>query len=289
MMQTLLTFAIPILGAASAFLFALSLIPTKSPLAAQLEALKGVTPNTADPAELVVFEKMFSTEQRGRLSQRLLEAGWYDMTPAKVGLRVAACAGIGAIFAILILRVVHAPPLAVLFLALAVAAAAAYLPFAILERAIQARKVAIQKALPNFLDMVSTTVQAGLSVNAALNYGVDAAPGPLGDEIKEALSEMRLGRSRAQALKAAAARANQQAFTSTVTAITQAEKLGSNLSKVLGELADDTRHQRIMWVEEFAAKLPVKMVFPMAFFMLPCLFVIIFGSIIAHLLADVWH
>ena len=284
-MLSAMTIVIALLGGVSAFLFALSLIPTKSPLARQLEALKRVTVNASDQSELAVFEKMFSVEQRGKLTRRLLEAGWYDMTPAKMGLRVAATAGVGAILAILILRVVHLPVGIVVFLALSVAAGAAYLPFAILDRAITARKIAIQKALPDFLDMISTTVQAGLSVNAAMNYGVDAAPGPLGDEIKEALSEMRLGRSRAQALKAAAARAGQQQFSTTIAAITQAEKLGSNLAKVLEELAEDTRHQRIMLVEEFAAKLPVKMVFPMAFFMLPCLFVIIFGSLIAHLIA----
>jgi len=284
-MLSAMTIVIALLGGVSAFLFALSLIPTKSPLARQLEALKRVTVNASDQSELAVFEKMFSVEQRGKLTRRLLEAGWYDMTPAKMGLRVAAAAGVGAILAILILRVVHLPVGIVVFLALSVAAGAAYLPFAILDRAITARKIAIQKALPDFLDMISTTVQAGLSVNAAMNYGVDAAPGPLGDEIKEALSEMRLGRSRAQALKAAAARAGQQQFSTTIAAITQAEKLGSNLAKVLEELAEDTRHQRIMLVEEFAAKLPVKMVFPMAFFMLPCLFVIIFGSLIAHLIA----
>ncbi|MDQ6931999.1 MAG: type II secretion system F family protein, partial [Candidatus Eremiobacteraeota bacterium] len=70
-----------------------------------------------------------------------------------------------------------------------------------------------------------------------------------------------------------------------ITAITQAEKLGANISKVLNEIAEDTRHQRIMLVEEQAAKLPVKMVFPMAFFMLPSLFVIIFGAVAAKLLA----
>ncbi len=281
-MQSAMTIAIPLLGAASAFLFALSLIPTKSPLALQLEALKSIPNDASDQSQLAIFEKMFSSEQRGRLSSRLMEAGWHDMTPAKIGLRVASSAGIGAILAILILRVVHLPLGMVVFLALSAAAAVAYLPFAILDRAITARKIAIQKALPDFLDMISTAVQAGLSVNAAMRY---AAPGPLGDEIKEALSEMRLGRSRTQALKAAAARAGQQQFSTTIATITQAEKLGSSLANVLKELAEDTRHQRLMAVEEFAAKLPVKMVFPMAFFMLPCLFVIIFGSLIAHYIA----
>ncbi len=78
-----------------------------------------------------------------------------------------------------------------------------------MNRAIEERKVSIQKTLPEFLDMVSSTVQAGLALNSALAYAVDAAPGPLGEEIKEALSEIRLGRSRSQALKAVGERTDQ--------------------------------------------------------------------------------
>jgi tight adherence protein C len=134
--------------------------------------------------------------------------------------------------------------------------------------------------------MVATTVQAGLSVNQSLAYAIDAAPGALGDEIKSALSEIRLGRARSDALRAAADRLNQQQFTTTVTAITQAERLGTNISKVLNELAEDVRNHRIMLVEEKAAKLPVKMVFPMAMFLLPALFVVIFGALAANYMSQ---
>jgi tight adherence protein C len=161
-----------------------------------------------------------------------------------------------------------------------------YLPLSTLDKAIAARKTQVQKALPDFLDMVATTVQAGLSVNQSLGYAVDAAPGALGDEIKACLSEIRLGRARSEALKAAAERLQQQQFTTTITAITQAERLGTNISKVLNELAEDVRNHRIMLVEEHAAKLPVKMVFPMAMFMLPSLFVVIFGALAANYLSQ---
>jgi tight adherence protein C len=134
--------------------------------------------------------------------------------------------------------------------------------------------------------MVATTVQAGLSVNQALGYAIDAAPGALGEEIKATLSEIRLGRARSEALRAAADRLQQQQFTTTVTAITQAERLGTNISKVLNELAEDVRNHRVMLVEEHAAKLPVKMVFPMAMFMLPALFVVIFGALAANYLSQ---
>ena len=158
-------------------------------------------------------------------------------------------------------------------------------PFMVLNRAIEARKDAIQKTLPEFLDMVASTVQAGLALNSALAYAVEASPGPLGEEIREALAEIRLGRSRAEALKAAGERTNQPDLRNALRVMTQAERLGANIAKLLIELAEDARHQRLMLVEEMAAKLPVKMVFPMVFFMIPSIFTIIFGTVAANYFA----
>ncbi len=277
---------ITLLGAGAVFLFAISLIPATSPLTRALEELSARGSTMRDPQNVRRFEMMFSKERRGRLERKLLEAGWYTVTPARMGMRIAAggAAGVGAGFALLI--VVHpSVPLDGVLLAL-LGGAGAYLPISALDRAIEKRKKQVQKTLPDLLDMVATTVQAGLSVNAALAYAVDAAPGALGDEIKSALSEIRLGRSRADALKAAADRLAHQQFSTTVTAIVQAERLGTNISYVLGELAEDVRNHRIMLVEEHAAKLPVKMIFPLAAFLLPSLFVVIFGALAANYFAQ---
>jgi tight adherence protein C len=273
------------LGGLATFLFAVSLIPQKSPLKKTLEELesRGLQ---RDSSGVKAFEKLFSKERRGHLKRKLLEAGWYTVTPAQMGVRIVAGGLIGLIFALVLLMVVHLPTTTTIMLSAMIGAIGAYLPFASLDRAIQTRKTQVQKALPDFLDMVATTVQAGLSVNQALGYAIDAAPGALGEEIKAALSEIRLGRARSDALRAAADRLQQQQFSTTVTAITQAERLGTNISKVLNELAEDVRNHRIMLVEEHAAKLPVKMVFPMALFMLPALFVVIFGALAANYLSQ---
>ena len=89
--------------------------------------------------------------------------------------------------------------------------------------------------------MVATTVQAGLSLNAAMAYAVDSTTGTLATEMREALSEIRLGRSRQEALQAMADRLNQPELSTMVSAILQCERLGSNIGAVLTELADDTR------------------------------------------------
>jgi tight adherence protein C len=134
--------------------------------------------------------------------------------------------------------------------------------------------------------MVASTVQAGLALNAALAYAVDAAPGPLGEEIREALSEVRLGRPRADALRAVGERTNQPDLRNALRVVTQAERMGANVAKLLNDLAEEARNRRLMLVEEMAGKLPVKMTLPMIVCMIPSIFVVIFGSVAANYFAS---
>jgi len=285
-MDSVLVYIIPILFGTSAFLFALSLIPAKSALSTQLDVLRSREPVDRDPGRFAAFERVFPVERRALLTRQLAEAGWYTVTPAQMGLRVVGGACLGVVVALLVWSVLHVGFVIDLALVVLIAIVGAYSPIFMLNSAMEARKAEIQKALPDFLDMLCSTVQAGLALNSALGYAVEAAPGALGEEIREALSEIRLGRGRIEALKAAADRTNQMEFKTAVLALAQAERLGSNLSKVLTELAEDTRHHRVMLVEEMAAKLPVKMVFPMALFMLPAIFVVIFGTMAANYFAN---
>ena len=283
-------FYLPLLGSLSAFLLTLSLVPTKNVLTKTLEAYQASTPQRREQStvEKLVL-RSFSGKTVGGLSQKLLEAGWYDITPVQIILRVIGGAIAGIVLVLLFSRSVHLEGWLTIFLSITTVVCCAYVPIYLVERAREKRKVEVQRTLPDFLDMVAATVQAGLSVNAALGYAVDAAPGALGSEIREALSEIRLGRSRSEALHAAASRLNQVEFSTTITALTQAERLGANIAKVLTELAEDTRNHRIMMAEEHGAKLPVKMAFPMAFFMLPAIFTVIFGTVIANYLENVRH
>jgi len=280
-----LIYLIPLLFAVSAFFFAMSLLPTKSALSDQLEVLKARDPLRKDPAELVLVERLLPEERRAMIAKQLIEAGWYTTTPAKFGLRMVGGAIFGFVLTPLAWRILNFP-LGLLPVLLALFTfVGGYSPFFALNRAMESRKAGIQKALPEFLDMVSSTVQAGLALNSALGYAVEAVPGPLGDEIKEALSEIRLGRARGEALRAVGERTNHPALRNALRVMTQAERLGANISKLLNDLAADARHQRLMLVEEMAAKLPVKMVFPMVLFMIPSIVVVIFGSVAANYFA----
>jgi tight adherence protein C len=280
----LLAYLIPLLFALAAFFFALSLLPTKSILSEQLEELQARDPLKAERTDSLL-ERLLTAERRIALARRLGQAGWYTTTPTKFGLRVGAGAFSGALLSLLLIQFFNIPVAWLLPLVALVTFCGGYAPFFALNRAVEARHAAIQKSLPEFLDMVSSTVQAGLALNAAMTYAVEAVPGALGDEIKEALSEIRLGRARSDALKAVGDRTNHPALRNALRVVTQAERLGANVSKLLNDLAQDARHQRLMLVEEMAAKLPVKMVFPMVFFMVPAIITIIFGSVAANYFA----
>jgi tight adherence protein C len=277
-------FLIPVVVAATVVLLVISAAPHKSPLVAKLEQIQAR--NISGPARerFAALEKIFGDDGITQIQKQLMEAGWYTTTPAQMGARIAAGVIIGGSIGLMGLLLIHPLTAPMLLLPLVPAMLGAYAPFYILNQAIAKRKAEVQRALPDFLDMVATTVQAGLSLNAALGYAVPVAAGALGDEIKESLSQMRLGRTKGDALRAVALRVNQPQLTATITAITQAERLGANISLVLNELAKDVRNSRVMAVEEQAAKLPIKMVFPMAAFLLPALFTIIFGSVAAELL-----
>ena len=282
----IIIFIIALCFAASAFLMALSLIPSKSEVSQRLEELEGMRWDSSQGPRQQAFERLFNEKQKSKLQQELAEAGWYSVTPAKMGARIASGAGFGLAFGLAACVYFGNWDLTMLGLIALLTFGGAQFPRSQLKMAIKARKVAIVRALPDLLDMLATTVSAGLAFNAALGYAQDVATGPLGEELKAVLSEVRLGRSRADALKAMANRVKQEQLSTTVTAIIQAERLGSNLAMVLEELSEETRNRRMMRAEELANLMPTKMVIPMALFMLPALFVMIFGGVAAQYLAS---
>ena len=284
MRENLVVNLIGLSGALSVFLFAISLLPTKSALSKKLGELEARRARGGPPTLARSLERVLGEEQRGKLESSLQQAGWYRSTPAHVLLRsVAGLAG-GLGISLAFAYFTHIPTISCMLMAVGLMTAGAYAPFWQLNAAVLARKSAVNRHLPDLLDLVATMVRAGLSVNASLAQAVEAMPNALGEEVKAALSEIRLGRSRAEALMAMAERVKQEELTTVVTAIVQAEKLGANIAHVLSEAADDARHHRLLSAEEAAAKLPVKLVFPMAFCLMPAMYIIIFTPLVANLL-----
>ena len=114
-----------------------------------------------------------------------------------------------------------------------------------------------------------------MSFDAAVNYLVDVHEGPLADEMQRVLTELRVGESRRSAIRNFANRVGSEDTMAFANAVLASDQLGSPLSEILRAQASDLRHRRQIYAEERAQKAPVKMLLPMAMFILPVMFVLI--------------
>lgn len=149
------------------------------------------------------------------------------------------------------------------------------LPNALLSRAIRERHRLIRKSLSDCLDLLVVSTEAGLAFDGALKKVVERIRGPLADEFNRVLDDMSIGRSRAEALKLMSDRVELPELTTFVGAIRWADLLGTSMAQVLRIQADNLRTQRHIRARETAAKLPLKMLFPLVFFVFPSIFIVI--------------
>lgn len=150
-------------------------------------------------------------------------------------------------------------------------------PDYMLQNKIKARQTAIRKVLPDTLDLLVVSAEAGMGLDGALAEVVQRKEGPLADEFERALLEIRLGKRRREAWQDMADRAQVEELSALVAALYQAEELGVSVAKALRTHSDGLRNRRSMKIREQAAVLGTKMLFPLIFCIFPALFVIIMG------------
>ncbi|MFL5682440.1 MAG: type II secretion system F family protein, partial [Chloroflexota bacterium] len=149
-----------------------------------------------------------------------------------------------------------------------------------LGRKVKARQKAILLMIPDALDLLTISVRAGLGFDAALGKVVEKLQGPLSDEFRRALAEVRVGKARRDALRDIVPRTDVAPLTNFIGAIIQAEQLGVSISKVLQVQSEQLRIERRQRAEEQAAKAPIKMLFPLVGCIFPSLFIVILGPAI---------
>jgi tight adherence protein C len=139
------------------------------------------------------------------------------------------------------------------------------------------RQASIRRAMPDTIDMLTITVEAGLSFDAALAHVREHVPGPLSQEISRTLQEMQIGVSRSEALRHMSERTDVPELKGFVLAMIQAEQFGVSIANVLRAQAGEMRTKRRQLAEEKAQKIAVKLLFPLIFCILPAMFVVILG------------
>lgn len=153
----------------------------------------------------------------------------------------------------------------------------AYLPKFWLSTRIKARQKAIIKSLPDAFDLITTCVEAGLGLDAALGRVAEKVEGPFAEEMNITMREIALGKLRRDALKEMAERCQIPDLTTFITAVVQAESMGTSIATVLRVQAEQMRTKRRQRAEQQAQQAPVKMIFPLVLCIFPTLFIVILG------------
>jgi tight adherence protein C len=149
-----------------------------------------------------------------------------------------------------------------------------------LGRKVKGRQRLIVLGLPDALDLLTISVRAGLGFDAALGKVVERMRGPLPDEFRRALAEVRMGKIRRDALRDIIVRTDVPPLTNFISAVIQAEQLGVSISKVLQVQSEQLRIERRQRAEEMAQKAPIKLLFPLIGCIFPCLFIVLLGPAI---------
>ena len=150
---------------------------------------------------------------------------------------------------------------------------------------IRSRRDQIRSELPDALDLLAVSVEAGLGFDGAVTKLTEHMEGPLIDEFALTLNEIRVGEARAVALRKMGERVDAGELSNFVRAVIQAEQLGISLGRILRVQAADTRMRRQAAAEEKAMKAPIKMLFPTVAFIFPSMFIVVLGPAMLHIMS----
>ncbi len=215
------------------------------------------------------------------VAAKLMAAGMRETSPHAFLATQAAMAGGGLVFG-LILMSSSSGSTGLLFV-LVGAVAGFILPSFFVSSRARRRQSRVSADLPDALDLLAVSVEAGMGFDGAVSKLTEHMYGPLIEEFELALGEMRIGESRSDALKKMADRVAVPEMAAFVRAIIQADQLGISLGRILRVQATDARLKRQAAAEERAMKAPIKMLFPLVIFIFPAMFIVILGPAFLNL------
>jgi tight adherence protein C len=217
------------------------------------------------------------------VSARLLAAGLGRKISPTTFLAFKSALALGGLAVGALFGGAAAGPGGVLFAAIALAGIGFIAPDFVVSGKARSRKDRIRAELPDALDLMAVSVEAGMGFDGAISKLTEHMHGPLADEFALTLGEIRIGESRQDALKKMSDRTNTPELSSFVRSIIQADQLGISLGRILRVQATDSRLKRQAAAEEKAMKAPIKMLFPTVLFIFPAMFLVILGPAFLNL------
>ena len=215
------------------------------------------------------------------VSAKLMAAGMRRTSPMTI-IGAKGILGVGGLIFGLAVGSTAVPKYA-LWLTLAFAGLGALLPGMYLNGRVRRRQASVSAELPDALDLLAVSVEAGLGFDGAVQKLTEHMEGPLIEEFELVLGEIRIGEGRQEALKKMSERSGSPEMASFVRAIIQADQLGISLGRILKVQAGDTRLKRQLLAEEKAMKAPIKMLFPTVAFIFPAMFLVVLGPAFLNL------
>lgn len=289
MILLLLLFAILLVGlAVSLALRSVFGIGRKAEVLAQVAAY-GFTGSTTTPREPNAFQTREIADRIGErfidrvgadrireLRQLLNSAGYYQTTVVQyVGYRVVSLVGLPLVV-FLLFALGGGVGVAGILMTIFAVGLGAVLPKGILERRARLRTEKIDREIPELVDLLVTTIEAGVGFGSALQLCSRRVRDPLGQELRLTLGEQSMGLTMNEALKNMLERTNRStSMRAFVQSVIQGETMGVSIGKTLRDLAVDMRKRRRQAAEERAQKAPIKLLFPLTFLILPAMFIVI--------------
>jgi tight adherence protein C len=200
-----------------------------------------------------------------------------------IGLRYLTSLGLGG-GAFVLFFVSRMGVTVALMLAAVIAVFGFLMPNIWLDRKIKARRKEITKSLPDAIDLLTISVESGLGFDPAMQRVAEKWDNALTREFARVLSEMRIGKSKREALREMAVRADEDGLSTFVSSVIQADTLGVPITQVLRIQSEAMRVRRRQRAEELAQKAPLKMLFPMVFLVFPALYVVILGPAVPQIM-----
>ncbi|SEM94335.1 tight adherence protein C [Mesobacillus persicus] len=229
------------------------------------------------------LNRKISRADKRKIDNLLRDAGYPFKTAIDFRLfQLVLAVGGGLAMALLFLPIVEAKTSGWM-LVITVSILGYRLPIFYLGKKSKARIKEINKGMPDFFDTVNLLLEAGMGLDLALADVSRKMKGPIADEFIQTLEDMKLGMSRREAFYELRKRVPSDSFQSVINSLIQADQLGIGMAKVLRNLTIRIREQRKEAAREQAMKAPVKMLFPMVFFIFPALFIVILGPLVITL------
>jgi tight adherence protein C len=218
-----------------------------------------------------LFGRYFGGISEEELRAALMAAGMYTMSPRTLlGYRVVA-----AILLPIVVLLLGSVSLVSVLIAVVTIVAGWMLPLVLVRRRARIRLREIDRRLPDLIDLLVVTVEAGLGFTAALRTATDQLVGSLSDELRLSLQEQTMGLALDEALANLVGRADTPGMRSFVRAMVQGERLGISTGQIMRNLSVEMRKRRRKSAEEQAQKAPIKMLFPLVFLIFPALFIVL--------------